>query len=72
MYRKTAVLAFVLIGAALLLRSVFATGDLWGAIKPVLVPPAILFINTFNSPLTALLLCLAMVVPAVVPTTILL
>lgn len=58
-------LAFALIAGALLLSTTMSGGGGWDAVKPLLVPIATVFVNMFNSPATALALCLLMVVAAV-------
>lgn len=62
--QRYAILAFVLIAGALLASTMTGGGGTWEAIKPLLVPVATVFVNTFNSPATAFALCLMMVIVA--------
>lgn len=62
--QRYAILAFVLIAGALLASTMTGGGGTWEAVKPLLVPVATVFVNTFNSPATAFALCLMMVIVA--------
>lgn len=57
-------LAITMIAGALLLSMSAGGGGGWDTVKPLLVPLATVFLNTFNSPATALALCLLMVLAA--------
>lgn len=62
--QRYAIYAFMLIAAALLFSTALDQESAWAAVKPLLIPVAIVFVNTFNSPATALALCLLMVLVA--------
>lgn len=64
MFRRYAFFLFVLIVVLLILRSAFQANGLWLALKPALIPVVSLYLNTFNSPATALVLCVLMVLLA--------
>lgn len=63
--RRIALLTFGLIAAILLLRGMIGAEGLWEAMKPALVPVVAVYLDVFNSPATAILLCLLMIVAAV-------
>lgn len=64
MIRRIALLLFVLIAAILLLQWLVSADGLWEAMKPALIPFVRVYLDIFNSPATAILLCLLMVVVA--------
>lgn len=64
MLKRCALFLVALVGLALLIRFMMDAGgsDGWYGLKPLFIPLAILYLNAFNSPATAILLCVAMVV----------
>lgn len=61
MVRRYALLIFALIAGAMLISSSLDTQGLWATLKPALIPFVSLYLNTFNSPATAIILCFLMV-----------
>ncbi|PLP60755.1 hypothetical protein CYK37_00075 [Mesorhizobium loti] len=61
MFRRYALLVFILLAAAMFFGNAIDTQNLWASTKPLLQPLASVYLNTFNSPATAILLCALMV-----------
>lgn len=65
MFRRYALLVFILLAAAMFFGNTFDTQNLWATTKPLLLPFASVYLSTFNSPATAILLCVLMAALAV-------
>lgn len=65
MVRRIGLMLFAVIAAVMALRWALASEGLWAAMKPALIPFVQLYLDVFNSPATAILLCVIMVAAAV-------
>ncbi|MBL8581331.1 MAG: hypothetical protein JNL61_03755 [Rhizobiaceae bacterium] len=65
MIRRIALLLFAVIAVVLLLRWLVSADGIWDAMKPALIPVVRVYLDIFNSPATAILLCVVMLLVAI-------